>query len=219
MTTLCLTAPATVVSAQSVALAASAIERHNSVSLHNWRFDRVKSENGKTQRERCIGVDFHKANCRLMSIDGQEPSEEQLAAYAEEFDQPVENNLPNIDLTQFFDAKSVIADGGEDGVARYSFEPVGETPEDQAFMSRQRGSLEVDREEGYVAALRIDSNGAFKPATGVKIKSFAMHIDFAEIDDTVFASSVRVSIRGRAFMVKKIEQDEVVRFENFTPPI
>ena len=43
-------------------------------------------------------------------------------------------------------------------------------------------------------------------------------MDFIEVDDTVFVERVAANVKGRAFGLKKIDEEEVFRFENFVAP-
>ncbi len=205
-------------SAQSPGLLEAAVDRHQSVSLHNWRFDRVREVDGLEVRERCVGIDFKKAECRLRLVGGEPPDEKAQKRYADNVQQPVEGNLPNIDLTEYIDFASVRGTDQDSATARYAFDSPPGDEDDAMADAKPSGKATVDREEGYVTQFGIHNSGPFKPATGVKIKTFKLDFNFIEVDDVVFATRVSMQVKGRAFGLKKIEQTETFRFENFVAP-
>ena len=204
--------------AQSTGLLDAAVERHQSVSLHNWRFDRVRTVEGLEVRERCVGIDYRKAECRLRFVDGQPPDEKALKRYQKNVPQPVENNLPNVDPGKYINPDTAEGNGESEGVARYRFEAASESGDEQFADGQHRGEVRVDRDAGYVRSLRMANSVPFKVATGVRIKRFEIRFDFVEIDDAVMAARVEMQAQGRAFGLKKIEQKETFVFENFVAP-
>lgn len=204
--------------AQTVGLATAAIEHHNGVSLHKWRFDRLSVVDDEQWRERCKGVDFHKAECRLLSVDDQPADAVAQENYREKYAQPIEDNLPNLDPRDFVDVTTLALDDAQDDVVRFRFNGAADTPEEYMKEGRLKGTLAVDREDGYIRSLKLSNSEAFKPATGVKIKQLDINVQFVRIEEQVFAERVSMRMQGRAFGLKKLEQDQVVRFENFTPP-
>ena len=204
--------------AQSVGLARAAIDRHNGVSLHKWRFDRLRQVGRTRIRERCIGVDFHKADCRLMTVDDAAPDDKALERYAKATPQPVTDNLPNLDPLDFVDAQSLSLDAKDGNDVRFTFKGAAATPEDYVREGSVTGELIVEREDGYIQTLSIRNREAFRPALGVNIAQFRVDVEFVTIDEQVFARRVEMQVQGRAFGLKKIAQHERFEFENFTPP-
>lgn len=207
-----------VASAQSVGLAQSAIELHNSVSLHNWRFDRLRVVDDHDIRERCVGVDFHKAECRLMSVDDAPPDEEALEIYAKNTTQPVEDNLPNLDPGDFIDVQTLTLTTSVGDSVGFSFNGSADAPEDYDKEGKPIGSMTVNRENGHIEGLLLHNSETFKPATGIKISRFNVDVEFIRVAEDVFARSVRMQVQGKAFGLKKITQDQTISFDNFTPP-
>lgn len=204
--------------AQSEGLLRAAVDRHQSVSLHNWRFDRVRFVEGMELRERCIGIDYRKAECRLRLVDGAPPDEKALERYAKKVEQPVAQNLPNVDVAKYIDYDTLAGDGTEHAVALYAFDRKPDPDDENIALSEQKGQARVHREEGFVEQLTMQSSKVFKPATGVKINNLALTMDFVEVDEAVFVEQVKVNVKGRAFGLKKLDEEEVFRFENFVAP-
>ncbi len=207
-----------VATAQSVGLARSAIDLHNGVSLHNWRFDRLRKVDDHDIRERCVGVDFHKAECRLMSVDDARPDDEALESYAKNTPQPVEENLPNLDPTDFIDAQTLALTTAAGESVGFSFNGSADTPEDYEKEGKLKGSMTVDRENGHIETLLLKNSETFKPAMGIKISTLNIDVEFIRVAEDVFARSVRMQIKGKAFGLKKLSQDQIISFDNFTPP-
>jgi len=206
------------VSAQTIGLAKSAIDHHNGVSLHNWRFDRISTVDGKQWRERCVGIDFHKAECRLLNVDDEPADAKAQKKYAKEMPQPVEDNLPNLDPTDFINMATLALTQKDVDAVGFTFDASADSPEDYDKEGRMRGSMLVDREGGYIRSLNMANSETFKPVTGVKIKQVNVDVQFLSIQEQVFAKRVAMSMKGRAFGLKKLDENKVVAFENFTPP-
>ena len=71
---------------------------------------------------------------------------------------------------------------------------------------------------GVTAETALALAKAFKPALGVRVAEFRVAAEFVTVGEAVFAHRVEMFVRGRAFGLKKITQDERYEFENFTPP-
>lgn len=204
--------------AQSNGLAMAAIDDHKGVSLHNWRFDRVREVDEQKIRERCKGIDFRKAECRLLEVDGEAPDEKALERYAKSTPQPVEDSLPNIDPENFVNLATLTTGEREGDLQTFEFDGAADTPEEYEEMGRQRGTMRVHRDDGHIQSLNLRNSNAFKPATGVKIKKMSIDISFVRIGEAVFADAVSMQAEGKAFGLKKIGQNQRVEFQNFTPP-
>jgi len=211
-----LIAPASV--AQSVGLAETAIDDHKSVSLHNWRFDRLRDVGEKRIRERCKGVSFRQAECRLLEVDGEPPDEKALERYAKSTPQPVEENLPNLDPGQFVNTVTLSLGERDGAFQSFTFDGAADTTDEYEKMGRQRGTLLVHREDGHIHSLRLRNSEAFKPAFGVKIKNMEIDIDFVRVGEEVFASSVSMLVEGKMGGLKSFDELERFEFRNFTPP-
>lgn len=204
--------------AQSVGLARTAMDDHKSVSLHNWRFDRLRDVGELRIRERCKGISFRKAECRLLEVDGSPPDEKALKRYEKSTPQPVEDNLPNIDPEQFVNS-ATLALAEVDGVYQsFTFEGAADSPDEYEEMGRQTGNLLVHRDDGHIHRLRLHNTEPFKPAFGIKIKKMAIEIEFVRVGEEVFASSVSMVAEGKAGGIKTIRENQQFEFKNFTPP-
>ncbi|MFK7886407.1 MAG: hypothetical protein AB8G16_06020 [Gammaproteobacteria bacterium] len=204
--------------AQSTGLAIAAIDDHKGVSLHNWRFDRLRDVGKKKIRERCKGVDFRKAECRLLEVDGAPPDEKALERYAKSTSQPVEDNLPNIDPGEFVNSATLNVTERGDVFQSFSFDGAADSDDEYEEMGRQKGVMQVHLDDGHIQSLRLKNSTVFKPATGIKIKKLEISIDFVRVDEAVFASSVSMVAEGKAFGLKSIGENQHFEFKNFTPP-
>ncbi|MEM6638613.1 MAG: hypothetical protein AAF610_01785 [Pseudomonadota bacterium] len=156
------------VNAQSLGLLKSAFERSTSMSLHNWRFDRVRVLDGRKTQERCKGISYRAAQCRLRFIDGMPPSAAELAHYEQAVAQPVTVDLPNPDLLTLVNPNSARPAGQDAANARY------------VFAVPKAGVISVDREEGFVTSIVVEQASDDNERAPLTIEW-----RFLEIDDAV----------------------------------
>lgn len=211
-------AVATISQAQSVAVAINAMDNHKSVSLHNWRFDRLRVVGEKKIRERCKGVSLRAAECRLLEVDGAPPDEKALARYEKSTPQPVEGNLPNLDPGQFVSLGSLTMIERDGAFQLFAFDGAADSSDEYEKMGRQKGVMRVHRDDGYIHTLRLRNETPFKPALGVKINRMTIDIDFVRVGEDVFASDVSMLVEGKLGGLKSFDQNEQFEFRNFTPP-
>lgn len=204
--------------AQSVGLAQTAMDDHKSVSLHNWRFDRLRDVGELRIKERCKGISFRQAECRLLEVDGAPPDDKALKRYEKSTPQPVEENLPNIDPEQFVNSATLALAERDGAYQSFTFDGAADSPDEYEEMGRQKGTLLVHREEGHIHRLSVRNSETFKPAFGIKIKKMAIDIEFVRVGEDVFASSVSMIAEGKAGGIKSIGQNQKFEFRNFTPP-
>lgn len=150
---------------------------------------------------------------QLLEIDQEPPDEETLTSYRENREETdegfsVENLLSDVkpDSMQPLDASASEA---------YSFKLLAED-EEEDFMEQARGEIHF-KDQGCGMLYKVINETPFSPMTGVKIKSFSMELAL-ELDQNsglLLPVEMTQTAKGRAFMVKKIDDVTKVRYYDF----
>ncbi len=153
---------------------------------------------------------------RLVSIDGRAPTEGELDDYAggaagrEDRKHPASLNLAEV-ITP---GTLALEEAGEDG-REYSFTMRAEDEEEEDFLAAMDARLWTAA-DGRVRRVRMTNREPVSPQTGVRINQFEQDMRFGW--DTGLSlpllQSVHVKLEGRAFLVKKLDQDQTIRFSD-----
>lgn len=102
----------------------------------------------------------------------------------------------------------------------FSFMPIDDEEEDEAarkFMKHVDGTVKVVKDGHYVEYIDLRNRKPIKPMMGVKIKKFLTRLTFgpAAAGGPIVPLSVDVSIKGRAFLAVKFDENESVNFSDW----
>ncbi len=98
----------------------------------------------------------------------------------------------------------------------FSFVPA-ENGDDQKFMRHIDGTVKVVKDGHYIEYVDLRNGAPFKPAMGVKVKTFESHLTFnpTAAQGPVVPKSVDLHVTGRAYLVIKFEHTEKVRYLDY----
>ena len=210
----------------SEALLNKALAREASSSPRDFLFQETRSVDGQ------LWVSQFDPNGEqqwtLSTVDGVPPDEEQLERAMKwrspketEDGEPEKSSLLGemIDPTQ---AELIESNGRQ---AIYRFTPIAETEDDKALFQHLQGRLTIDLQNEFVERLEMSNEDAFKPMTGVRIDHFLMEMEFALHDQlidgqkVILPREVQTDVKGRAFLVKSIDEQTNIKFEHFRVPV
>ena len=177
--------------------------QENSEGLHVGRYDPRLPETERWE---------------LISVDAREPTASEIQDYLEK--RRKEQDEDTDDDGEF----ESVAKGGSialveetDSYWLFSFEPVADSEEDLDIMASVDGTLRVNKDGHYVAEITLQNRGTIKPGKGVKIEKFLTRMAFAPIHEggPVLPLSIEATIKGKAFLVVKFDEQEKVTYSNF----
>lgn len=150
----------------------------------------------------------------LESVDEREPTSDELEWFIEKKAKTAEN-----EREEEASEEPVFQPGTLELIEEtsehwlYSFVPA-EDDDHKEFMQHIDGTVKVIKDGHYVEYFDLSSETAFKPMTGVKIKSFRTRMGFAPVtaEGPVVPTSVDFHIKGRAFLAVKINETEKIRY-------
>ena len=151
----------------------------------------------------------------LVSVDGRPPTEQEAEDYR------ADRTRDGDDGGAGMSNADIVADGSLELIAStdetltYTFTPAGD--DDEEFFEDLIGTLTIDRTGRYLHALTLANDKPVRPATGVKISRFRVHLTFASLtpDGPVVPTGVDVSIKGRAYLAIGFDEVEKITWDEY----
>jgi len=183
-----------------------------------WAYTRTEEDKESTSVGRYDPRLTEGERWQLRSVDGREPTADEIEDYSEERGR--EHGDSDEDENEL---ASIVSEGSADLIEEtdsywlFSFNPAGDSEDDKAFMDAVDGRLKIIKDGHYVAEITMQNRGTIKPGKGVKIKEFLTRLEFApaEAGGPALPKRVRASVKGKAFLVVKIDESETVTFSEF----
>ncbi|MCM2314466.1 MAG: hypothetical protein NDJ92_04845 [Thermoanaerobaculia bacterium] len=101
--------------------------------------------------------------------------------------------------------------------AIYRFTMQSDDEDMKAMVESIRGTLAISKAAPHVESLDLASTGEMRPMPGVKIAEFRLTLAFLPPDahGRALPSTIRSVVKGRAMLVKKIDQDVSVTYSDY----
>jgi hypothetical protein len=101
--------------------------------------------------------------------------------------------------------------------ATYRFKMRVDDEDAKAFADSVRGTLAISKAGPHVESLDLASTGEIKVMTGVKISEFRLTLAFLPPDayGQSLPASVHSVVKGRAMLVKKLDEDATITFSDY----
>jgi hypothetical protein len=160
---------------------------------------------------------------KLMSVDGREPSADEIEQYQDnKGDEFHENDDDNGDEIVKYETLSVVEETEDYWV--FQFAPKVDNDEDEEdaeaahkFMQQVVGTLKIIRDGHYIEYIDLRNERPIRPVFGVKIKRFLTHLTFgpAAADGPIVPLSIDVELKGRAVLFVSINESESIRYTDY----
>ena len=172
---------------------------------------------GETRVERFSPAD----GWRLISIDGEPPSSQALADYADDAKQRSGDRQqpagPDFSQVARVDSVHVVEEDSATLVFAFSPETRDAPPGGRAMAEKMAGTLTVAKDTLRPLKLVLDLQEPASPAPTFKIQAFRQEMTFA-VEPTTGANlvaSMTFSMRGRAFVFRKINSEARIVFSDY----
>ncbi len=183
-----------------------------------WAFTRTREDNDGTRVER---FDPHAdPKWQLVSVDGREPSQDELRDYAEEVEQRLarEEGRPG---DNDFDGLAA-ADGWQhleedDERVTWRFRPAAGATDREGMAEHLSGEMTILKSVPHVESFRLYSEKPFRARLIAKIERFDTRIEMTRLGRRAYMpSQVTTELRGSAaFGLKSIERDILLNYSDF----
>ena len=155
---------------------------------------------------------------RLVAVNGEPPSAEALAEFeAEAKERPRRSEAVVFELPEGVADSMRVADEDASTVS-FAFVPdIGDGEDEDEMAGKMRGRLVVGKPDLRPQRMAISLDEAFSPAPTVKISEFRQEMAFAvePVTNATVLTEMAMTMRGRAFVFKKVDNEVRVTFSDF----
>ena len=152
----------------------------------------------------------------LLAVDNRPPTVEEIDAFLDE--KQSEQALPedDSDVPDMIELESLQLTAEDDNGWVFSFKPMFDGDEAD-FADKMAGELRVSKSDGALQYVDIANTRSIRPGFGVKIRRLHMRFEFAAASDTGprVISEIRAVVKGGAYLLVSIDEQESTRFSDF----
>lgn len=210
-----ITAPA---AAELHPLAVKALDDFEALEIDGWSYTvTTTSKNGK-KVERHDATRSEGQRWTLVLLDGRNPSAPEQDEYRlEKAEQRKRREKGKNTRRTDVDRSTLRLVSETDHSVTFSFRPKTDGEADAMFMKEVWGTLVVNKDGGWVENFELASASEIRPMAGVKVTEFRLVMSFRRdpTSGSILPESIRSRVRGRAFVVKSLDDDTEVRFTGY----
>jgi hypothetical protein len=191
-------------------------------SIDDWTYTVTSRDSEGLLVERHVATKPPHSRWQLLSKDGSTPTAADMQWYEKirqrrEKERVERERRPENVLASMIEPGSLVLVSETADRATYHFRMNGSHAKAGRFAEQLRGVMRVDKTVPYADLVELRSISDFSAAAGVRIADFEMALRFAIHDQTgaIVPVSIRTRIDGRAFLVRKIDEDSHVVFSDF----
>ncbi len=138
---------------------------------------------------------------QLLSVDGRDPTDEELEEYLED---------KNVDAMIEPDSLHLIEDADD-------YWLFGFVPDDEEIMSSVDATIRIDKKSGHLEYIDLRNHETIRPAVGVKISKLVTRLTFGPAAEggPIVPLAAQVEIKGRAYLVVSFDEQDDLRNSDF----
>ena len=148
---------------------------------------------------------------QLLSVDGRDPTDEELEEYLEDKNREHGNGGDNgVDAMIEPDSLHLI----EDADNHWLF---GFVPDDEEIMNSVDATVRIDKQSGHLEYIDLRNHETIRPAVGVKISKLVTRLTFGPAVEggPIVPLAAQIEIKGRAYLVVSFDEQEDLRNSDF----
>lgn len=187
----------------------------------HWAYSETATEEGVTvvgryDPRRPVG-----SRWALVSVDGRQPTPEELEDYLEDKDddQGNERDDDDNDARDFVNVDSLQLLEETNQYWLFDFTPNLDDEDDDTreFMDQVTGTLKVVKDGLYVESLELRNERPIKPAFSVKISRFFTRLTFgpAAAGGPIVPKTMDVQVKGRAAVLIRFDEAESIHYSDY----
>lgn len=201
------------------AIVQRAFESNDQASKQDWSFTETRLSEGVTRVSRFDPRRPDGERWALISVDGNPPTRKEIEQYLQEKRESDDSQEEGDEFGSKFIAPGSLKLIEETEVKyRFGFLPNIEEDSEEAKLWRHvNGILSIDKSGHYIESIDLKSIKPFKPAKGIKVKSFEMSMKFgpAANDSQIVPLLFDVHVQGRAFLMFKLNEAERISYSDY----
>ena len=216
--TLLLAAP--VVADEHVTLVEQAISNLSHDYHAEWAFTESSMEDGVTFVGRYDPRLRRDERWTLLSVDGREPTRDETEDYRDDKEDEFRHHDDGDNEIDIVDLNTLSLIEETDDYLLFRFVPFPDDDEDEEareFMQHVDGTIKIVRNGLYPEYIDLRNDKPIRPAFSVKISRFLTRLTFgpAAGDGPIVPLTIEVEVKGRALLVVKIDESEIVRYSDY----
>lgn len=148
---------------------------------------------------------------QLLSVDGRDPTDEELEEYLEDKNREHGNgDEKGVDAMIEPDSLRLIEDGDDHWL-------FGFVPDDEEIMNSVDATVRIDKKSGHLEYIDLRNHETIRPAAGVKISKLVTRLTFGPAGEggPIVPLAAQVEIKGRAYLVVSFDEQEDLRNSDF----
>ena len=151
----------------------------------------------------------------LLSVDGREPTEDELEEFVEDKSRGRGDNDDGNE--PMFNSGTVELIEETDDHWWFRYRPKTDSDKEKKFMEAVDARLKVVKDGHYISLISMRNTDTIKPGKGVKIRKFETDLEFAPAIEggPVVPRSIKADIKGKAFLVVKFDEQEHIELSDF----
>ncbi|MFP4549147.1 MAG: hypothetical protein ACLFQM_13535 [Fidelibacterota bacterium] len=150
----------------------------------------------------------------LISIDGQQPTKEELKSFYEEKAKNEEKNGRSfsVDSDEMRDF-TLISETGD--MIKYSYRV--ESEKNKKMTEKLRCEMAINKKDTSLAEIKMEITEPFSPMVSVKLEEFHVEMKFDRYQPTgsPVMAQTKTRIRGKAMLFKKIDQNVTEKYYDY----
>ncbi len=222
---LILLGPAAAIAAEDyAALFESAVENVTWEYPEDWAYTETRQSNESIQVGRFDPSRPEAERWSLLSVDGREPTTEEIEEFLEEKDGERGFMSGDEDDEEEDDGvRTMVEPGSLQLIEETSthwllrFVPEADDEDEEKFLEKLSGTVRIAKDGRHLEYIDISADKPVKPAVGVKIRNFNTRFEFSRTLDEgpIVPVAFRFRIKGRAFLAVGFDEAQMVEFSDF----
>lgn len=200
------------------ALAVRALDAMDRYDQTEWSYTKSTSSKDGRRVERHDASQPDGDRWSLVTIDGRAPTSREIREYQREKKKESEERKKRANDRQEIDRSTLrlISETAES--ATFRFHPRTSRWIDESTARAVAGTLVVRKEDEWVERLELRVDEEIRPFPGVTVSEFELSLQFSRDAESgeIVPSTIQSRIRGRAFLVKSLDDDRTTHYSEFS---
>lgn len=198
-------------------LAVQALAALDAFDEDAWTFTRTTTGTEGNRIERHDATQPEAVRWTLLEVDGRKPAKSEIEKFRRERAEIRAGRKKGSEDDQDVDHRSIRLLSETPDRATFSFRPKRGGGIEGRFAEHVVGTLVVNKDGAWAERFELRNDSGMSPIPGVKVSRFRLTLTFQRIAESghVVPASIELTLRGRAFMVKSLDQDRSTRYSGF----
>ena len=207
---------ATTAAAEPHPLAVRALKKLDAFDDDAWSYTRTTKGKDGVKIERHDASKPTGERWTLLRIDGRTPTAREQEKFRREKAE-LKKRREKGDDDNDVDLESLRLQSETPQRATFTFRTKAGGGMESEMAEQIAGTLVVSKDGGWAERFELRNTGAISPVPGVNVSAFRLTMTFQRHGGTneIVPEAIELSMRGRAFLVKSLDEDRSTRYSDF----